>query len=299
MFCLSNKIHKESITLLVIDLKTTQRKIVYKHKTPIINLFKHIQEVNMTKQIRIASYNISGGFYIGNEDEEYLDREAINSVDNKLLYELINTINNENIDILCLQEVITTPHVKYIEQIANATSLKYYDSFELSPCNIVKDTEAGIAIMSKYPLHTLTKQLFPNPRIAFTTSSGNTYYTYDKGYMVCEVEIDNNKIKVFNHHNFPFRRFRSTARDNMLVFEHFDSILKKENPDAVMGDFNTEDFMDLVPTLNTFYNRTINTITTVDGMSFDEILLRNKSNTKGRLIRGLSDHYMVTTTLNI
>ena len=34
---------------------------------------------------KIASFNISGGFYIGNEETEYLDREAVDSVDDKLI----------------------------------------------------------------------------------------------------------------------------------------------------------------------------------------------------------------------
>ena len=95
---------------------------------------------------KAANFNISGGFYIGNEDTEYLDRETVDNVDNKLLNQIIDTINNENIDVICFQEIITTKEVEYLESIANNTELKYYDYYELSECNIVKNTNCGIAI---------------------------------------------------------------------------------------------------------------------------------------------------------
>ena len=44
--------------------------------------------------LKIASFNISGGFYIGDESTEYLDREAVSSVDNKLLENIINYIKS-------------------------------------------------------------------------------------------------------------------------------------------------------------------------------------------------------------
>ena len=37
--------------------------------------------------------------------------------------------------------------------------LKYYDSFELSECNIVKNTNCGLAILSKYPI-TCIKRIY-------------------------------------------------------------------------------------------------------------------------------------------
>ena len=46
--------------------------------------------------LKIATFNISGGFYCGDESQEYLDREAATSVDNRLLNEIIDNINKEN-----------------------------------------------------------------------------------------------------------------------------------------------------------------------------------------------------------
>ena len=49
--------------------------------------------------MKIATYNISGGFYIGDESTEYLDRAPAENFDNNMLSEVIDAINQKNIDI--------------------------------------------------------------------------------------------------------------------------------------------------------------------------------------------------------
>ncbi len=78
-------------------------------------------------KLRLASFNISGGFYIGNEDNEYLDRESAGSIDNRLQNQVVDIINSEDIDVICFQEIVTTKDINYLETIANNTNLKYYD----------------------------------------------------------------------------------------------------------------------------------------------------------------------------
>ena len=248
---------------------------------------------------KIASFNISGGFYIGSEDNEYLDREAASSVDNRLLNQIIETINNEDLDIICFQEIITTKEVKYLENIANNTNLKNYDYFELSDCNTVENSKCGIAIFSKYPLNTIKKELFPNPMLAKTTSSGNTYYTYDKGYMICEVDINDKKINILTHHGFPYRRFDSTPEANQKVFDFFDNVISQNNLDIVTGDFNAEDFMSLMPKTSENYKRTINDETTVDGKKFDDILVHKDVDVTTKKLKLLSDHLIIIDNILI
>lgn len=243
--------------------------------------------------MKIANFNISGGFYIGNEDEEYLDRKKVDKIDNKLLNQIINTINAEQIDIICFQEIITTKEIKYLEEISNNTDLKYYDYYELSECNIVENTNCGIALFSKYPIKCIKKELFPNPKLSKTTSTGNTYYTYDKGYMICEIELNGKVISVLTHHGFPYRRFNSTPEENINIFEFFDNIISKYNPNIITGDFNAENFLNLMKKTPKKYKRTINDITTVDGMKFDDILVYKDINETSKIIKLLSDHYII------
>ena len=248
--------------------------------------------------LKIATFNISGGFYCGDESQEYLDREAATSVDNRLLKEIIDNINKENIDIICFQEIITTKEIKYIDTIVNNTNLKYYESYELSPCNLVKDTDCGLAILSKYPITKSIKELFTNPKLSKTTSSGNTYYTYDKGYLVVSININGKELNILTHHGFPFRRFNSSPEQNPLVFQEFDKVINNIKPNIITGDFNAENFMDLMPLTNDKYQRLINEITTVDDKKFDDILISKDDNsTPQNIIKLLSDHFLIVVEL--
>lgn len=248
-------------------------------------------------KLKIASYNVSGGFYIGDESTEYLDREASDKIDNRLLTDLIEIINKENIDVLCLQEVITTERIKYIDQIKESTNLKYSESFELSPCNLVKDTDCGLAILSKYPLSNTQKQIFTNPKLAKTTSSGNTYYTYDKGWLLTTLTLNNESKTILTHHGFPYRRFNSTPEANPNIFLEFDEVIKNNNIDIITGDFNADNFEELMLYTKENYIRTINNITTVDGKKFDDILIKNDIKYNTEIKKSVSDHYMVITTI--
>ena len=251
-------------------------------------------------KIKIATFNISGGFYCGDESQEYLDREASTSVDNRLLNEIIDNINKENIDVICFQEIITTQETKYIDTIVNNTNLKYFESFELSPCNLVKDTNCGLAILSKYPITNSIKEIFTNPKLSKTTSSGNTYYTYDKGYLLSTININGKNLNLLTHHGFPFRRFNSSPEQNPSVFQEFDKVINNLKPNLVTGDFNSENFMDLMNQTNNNYKRIFNEITTVDDKRFDDILLpKEQEYISKQLIKSLSDHFLLIIEIKI
>ena len=249
--------------------------------------------------LKIASYNISGGFYNPNDKTEYLDKEAVENIDNKLLKQIIETVNNESIDVICFQEIITTERIQYIQSICNETCLKYYDYFELSECNIVKNTNCGLAILSKYPIEKIKKELFPNPGLTKTTKFGNKYYLYDKGYMIINLIINNDKVSLLTHHGFPYGVFDSTPEENLPVFNFFDDVIQKYNPDIITGDFNVEDIMSLMKKTKENYCSTINTVTTVEGKKIDDILIHKNISYSSSVLKLLSDHYMIITTVDI
>ncbi len=251
-------------------------------------------------KLKVASYNISGGFYNSDDKTEYLDKERAESVDDKMLQQIIETIRKERIDVICFQEIITTERIQYIQSISNETDLKYFDFFELSECNIVKDTNFGLAILSKYPIKTTKKEFFPNPGLTKTTSSGNTYYMYDKGYMIIDITMNGKSIKLLNHHGFPFRVFDSTAEDNTQVFEFFDEAIEKNDPDIIVGDFNVEDMMSFMKKTKNNYIRTIDNVTTVKGRKYDDILIhKGNDNYSSNILKLLSDHFMVISEIDL
>lgn len=250
-------------------------------------------------KLKIASYNISGGFYNSDDKTEYLDKERVENVDDKMLQQIIETINAEDIDVICFQEIITTERIQYIQSICNRTNLKYYEFYELSECNIVKDTNCGIAVLSKYPIEIVQKELFPNSGLTKTTSSGKTYYLYDKGYMIVCLNVNNKEISLLTHHGFPYGVFNSTAEENPEVFKFFDDAIERYKPDIITGDFNAENFMLLMDKTDDKYFRTIDNITTVEGKKLDDICLRKNNEYSSKVLRLLSDHYMIITVVDL
>lgn len=250
-------------------------------------------------KLKIASYNISGGFYNSDDKTEYLDKERAENIDNNMLQQIIETINDENIDVICFQEIITTERIQYIQSICNRTNLKYYEFYELSECNIVKDTNCGIAIISNYPMKLVQKELFPNPGLTKKTSLGNTYYLYDKGYMIVNLNVNNKEISLLTHHGFPFHVFDSTAKENMQVFKFFDDAIEKYNPDIITGDFNEEDFMSLMKKTAGKYLRAVDNVTNVEGKKLDDICLRKNDKYSSKVLKLLSDHYMIITVVDL
>jgi len=239
--------------------------------------------------MKIATYNISGGFFKEDETKDFFDKEKSDSVDNRLLNEIIKIINEEQIDVIGFQEIITTEEVGYIKSIIDNTDLKYCAFFELSPCHIVNDTDCGIAILSRYPIDDVDMRKFTNPKLAKQTSSGKTYYTFDKGCLTCTI----NGMKILTHHGFPYRRFNSTPEANLSCFEEFDMFIQELKPDVVTGDFNAEKFIDFMDYTRANYVKTIDEVTTVDGMKFDNILVKGNTNYNTKIVKSLSDHFMV------
>ena len=249
-------------------------------------------------KLKIASYNISGGFYEDDQSVDFFDKAKSDDIDLRLLNDTVKIINDEDIDIICFQEIITTERINYIKRIMDNTNLKYEEHFETSPCHLVENAEMGIAILSKYSIEDSIKKMFTNPRLSKTTSSGNTYYSFDKGLLITKVNVNGSYISVLTHHGFPFRRFNTTPDDNKKVFIEFDNYIKEFNPDVVTGDFNAETFIDMMDYTRNNYIKTINEVTTDDGKKFDNILLKN-SNYSSKIIKSLSDHFMIVSEIEI
>ena len=49
---------------------------------------------HLMNKLKIATFNVSGGFYIGNEKGEYLDRKPAKTSDDKLFRDIIDLSSN-------------------------------------------------------------------------------------------------------------------------------------------------------------------------------------------------------------
>lgn len=251
-------------------------------------------------KLRVATWNISGGVSADDSVDNYFDQEKRPEIDFSFLKEIVKTINEEEIDIIALQEVITTDRIKYVEYILSNTQLKYYSKFELSECNLVENTMSGIAIISKYPIIDSAKMLFTNPKLSKTTSTGLTYYTYDKGCMNSTININDKLINFITNHGFPFGRFDSNETKHLYVFNELKVFIEKYNNVIVTGDFNAENVIALMPGIEKKVIETIDEVTTTNDKKLDNILIdKNFSFINKKIIKSISDHFLCISTIKI
>ena len=77
-------------------------------------------------------------------------------------------------------------------------------------------------------------------------------------------------------------------------------VINNLKPNIVTGDFNSENFMDLMNQTNKNYKRLFNEMTTVDDKRFDDILLpKEQEYTSKKIIKSLSDHFLLIVEIKI
>jgi|GEM_PF-1953434 len=257
-------------------------------------------QIESQTKLKIATWNLSGGVSKETDEDKYFDQEKSLEIDETFLNEISRLINDENIDIVCFQEIITTERIHYIDKIAKNTQLKNVCFFELSECNLIKDTNAGIAILSRFLINKSISKLFKNPILSKTTSSGAIYGTYDKGCLAANIQVGDRAINVITNHGFPFRRFDSTPEEHIDIFEEFNDIIRGYDNVVVTGDFNAENIMKLLPNSNEKLDEIFGEITTTDGKKFDNILIDKKFKMLDKkLIESMSDHFLCVANIKI
>lgn len=246
--------------------------------------------------MRISTWNIGSGININSYKEELFDITPALKPDDNIIDIIANQIIANKIDVIAMQEVITTESFNYVNKLSEKTWLKYHVSYENSPCHLVKNTMFGLAILSRYPIEIIKKQLFPNPRLTVTTTKG-IYSTHDKGYIIAKIDADE-PFYISCTQFLPFHRFNVDILDYKSLFDEY-QINNLMNKTICVGDFNCIDGIDkiekVLDLLSKEYRPIFNEITTIDGKKCDNILVPKSVSVKkqGILKNDLSsDHYM-------
>lgn len=246
--------------------------------------------------MRIATWNIASGVDMNNYKGEYFDKESEFNADDKIMIGIANSIKSNNVDVVAFQEIITTKSFGYIEKLSKLTGLKYYIDFANSPNNLVKNTEFGIAVLSRYPIECKRMELFTNPNLIKTTEKGS-YSSHDKGFLAVKIQSEP-EVGLVCSHFLPFKRFGADAFDYKQIFERFENYIKA-NSSIVCADFNViegrEKLVLLLSKLAKTHNFVFDEITTTDNKKCDNILLPKSIEVKNSWVEkngAPSDHYM-------
>ena len=245
--------------------------------------------------MKIATWNISAGINTNNYKGEFFDKEKELSPDDKCLNAISDIIREHNIDVIAVQEVVTTESFKYMSTLSQKTGLNYYETFENSPCHLIENANFGVAILSRFPIKLIKKQMFENPKLTKQTTKG-LYHTHDKGYLAVEIECDN-KFKVLSASLLPFHRFDRDIVDFKELFNEFQAFVQGNNVFA-LGDFNAilgkECLQNVFDKLEN-YEFLFDEVTTIDNKKCDNIILPKTVNVLDRYVvvrDDISDHFL-------
>ncbi len=254
--------------------------------------------------MRIGTWNINGGIFDEKYSGEFFDKTKKSDIDEECLIDISKTIIENRLEIVALQEVITTESLHYLERLSKLCDMPYFSFFEISPCHLVKNTMFGVAFISKYPIKEINKQIFKNPNLVKQTEKG-LYSTHDKGYLWVNVQTPKKEISLITTQLLPFHRFDAKIEDFKELFADFENNISKTKSIA-LGDFNAlngvEQLVKVFPELEKDFNFVFNQVTTSDNKKCDNIIISKNIKINESLCLdscNISDHFLCLVDIDI
>lgn len=251
--------------------------------------------------LKIATWNIScaipAEWSISNGIKKEKDYKKFG-----LLDEVIQKINDENIDIIGIQESVAFRNGEklFAKIISENTSLKYYAEFEVSDCHLLENGNIEEVILSKYPITNSRNIMFENVNLSNVSKDGKTYKLFDDGFIVSNIQVSNSlEIKFITGHAPAFQVFGKIPEDYDFVYkrleENIENVMKENNKVFIVGDYNTEKLLEMLPFINNNFKNHIEGITYYEGTSIDYILAERNIECLGKQkIENKSDHLLCT-----
>ena len=184
----------------------------------------------------------------------------------------------------------------------NKTKLKYYAEDDTYDSYLFDGGRVGVSIFSKYRILDTQYVLFNNPHMVKKSSSGNIYYSFDKGIIKTIISIDNINYTIITGHAIAFEPFDKTEFDYPESYKPLEELINTCINDnlVILGDFNTEKLFEIIPTIKNSITDIINGPTTKDyyekrgEVHMDYIMINSqmKSDIVYK-IDNFSDHYIM------
>jgi endonuclease/exonuclease/phosphatase family metal-dependent hydrolase len=247
--------------------------------------------------MKILSWNIAGGHTFTGAVEDSLNYEQ----DNLLYFE--QQIQRVNPHIVALQEAHTNDEDHEQTQvgiIAKNLDYKYFENHPYGRSHIKEGNKLSLATLSKFPIVNSFFHKIPNPNLTTVRPNGDTWVTFDVGFLISTISYNEQEITVMNCHLAPFHYFK---RDyNELEFQNIrddiTNLLMKfsKKPTIVLGDFNYAELRKILPEifLNEDYREAFENVETTPGKGQqDHILYTSQWNLEKHEIRKAnSDHHL-------
>jgi len=225
--------------LLNSNFNKTENAVSYKAKEVKKHVFNDKKLKVMTWNIKFAAARIDMFFDCHGDREVVTKNEVITNLKN-----ISKKIKEINPDVLFLQEVDIKSHrtsnVDQAQFILDNTELNYgyYASQWKSwyiPSNNIKHINTGNLILSKYPMKNAKRYSLP---LIKSQNLVVQYFYLKRNFLVADIELNNNKIKLLNTHLSAFASDETKTRQVNQIEDFTNNLNQNKEKFILGGDFN-------------------------------------------------------------
>lgn len=210
----------------------------------------------MIHSINIATWNISECVTSFWDLQVGVDRHAHanHSVEN--MQQILEHIRSLDIDVICFQEYPVRIHGKPVlrDLIVGYTDLVHCYERATYPGFLLRDSEIGVSVFSRFSLEDSSFSFFENPNITIQNPAGQIYRTFDKGLITTWVNTGRSGFTLITGHAISFSPFGISETDYPGSFQEILRCVNRTLPHSralvFTGDFNTQHLPEILPTLN-------------------------------------------------
>ncbi len=255
--------------------------------------------------MRFVSWNIAGGHTFKKSTEDAVSYEKEN------LGYFINEHKKVDADIVVLQEAHTpiNPTEKSQAEII-AEELGYHVGGNhpyQERSHIKAGNQLSLGILSRYPVGETTFHKVPNPHLTVVRPNGDTWTTFDVGFLSCVVDCKGINVNVLDGHMVPFHYFKRDftepefASVRNSIIELYKSL--GDEPTIAGADFNYNDVKKLLPTIfeKDLYSEAFEEIETTPGRGQQDHVLfsRHWELKKFEVRKVIADHFVCIADLDL
>ena len=246
--------------------------------------------------MRIATWNIGGGFISSYQKQEY-DLENIDY--------FIDELKHINPDIVCFQEIHVSEKKDQPNIIAGALGFKFVKTESIADSHLKDGEKLSISIISRFPIISSKFNKLPNPNLQFIWR-GKRAFSHDKGFLDAIINYNNISIRVLSGHMVPFREFGRDFLDDEFkgIRVRIEKIILDEKmPKIICADMNFDgDISRLMPNVfdNKFKSILSDKPTTPEDRKYDKIIISKEWGSANSYIKeGKADHFLCLADIEL
>ena len=252
--------------------------------------------------MKVVSWNIAGCHKFEGRIEDASDYG-----EQDFMY-FAKILRDTHADFIGLQEAFTSVDgkVSQTEQLAQELDYKNWQNHPYGDAHYKGHNKLSLGNLHNFQLIKSYYHILPNPKVSILRPNGQTWVSFDVGFLVSVIKYQNQEINIANCHLVPLHYFKKDFAD-----QEFDSVKKDlvdfalsltSNPTILLGDFNYADLEKVAPNLFSagYKDAFTNTETAPGKGQQDHIIFSNHWTLDDwKVQKHEADHYLCEADLNL